>query len=67
METFKIYHFTGEGRGFMAGVSEYIVLTEDPDFNIPENTAPGFQLEKVYEIGGDDLGRLPCDRSLYHR
>ena len=71
-----ILHFTGQGKGFMQGVSEYIMLLESEedlmtgDYKTVEEaiqaqTAPGFQLDKKYDTETDTVfTSLPMGRSL---
>ena len=61
-----VLQFTGEGRGFMGGVTEYITVHEadDPDLNEAREPAPGFTLdnEARYSRGaklrGERQGRV---------
>jgi len=62
-----ILHFTGKGQKMMAGVSEYIILSEEKysEEEIKSNTAPGFTLQRQYDTDTDsDVVILPLDRGL---
>ena len=73
-----IYQRTGQGKGFMKGVSEYIELAEDEDeFKvdyktekeaIKAKTAPGFTFERKYDTDtGTDFWGLPMGKTLIVR
>ena len=52
----KVLHFIGEGSGFMRGITEYVVVLDNPDEDYDvteEECAPGFELKSETEI--DDL------------
>ena len=53
----RILHFTGEGQGWMKGIEEYVIITdeEEEDSPIEDSRAPGFALESQTEIE-----ELPC-------
>ena len=55
-----IYHYIGPAN---AAISEYIILSEDDDFDIAENARPGFHLDAKYLFEGD-TGSLPLERDL---
>ena len=70
-----IVHYTGEGRAYMAGVTEYIELFDsEQDFidnygtkeaAIEAHCAPGFELDRVYDTDKDMyFDSLPMDRIL---
>ncbi len=48
------------------GSREYIVLTEEGNtIEAQEDFCrPGYKFNRAYELGIDDLGTLPTDRSL---
>jgi len=73
-----IVHYTGEGRAFLAGVTEYIELYDsEQDFiddygtreaAIEANCAPGFKLDRVYDTDEDTYyDSLPMGRMLVAR
>jgi hypothetical protein len=65
-----ILHYTGKGIRMMAGISEYVILSEEEysKEKIEDSTAPGFALEKQYDTDIDlDLSNLPLDRALHAR
>ncbi len=55
----KLLYFRGEGKGFMSGVSEYIVLQDSPCPS-DDHAAHGFKLYKSYEVDIED-GDWPCE------
>lgn len=61
-----ILYFRGEGKAFLGGYTEYIVLVDaeqlEPE-EIDGHTAPGFELHSDTEIL-EDIGHLPCGRIL---
>jgi hypothetical protein len=59
----RILHFTGEGRNFMAGVEEYVVITDDDDTPIEDHCAPGFELSSETEVG-ELPDSLPLEMTL---
>jgi len=60
----KILHFTGTGRGWMAGVEEYIVIVEDDEEKEEEHCAPGFELSSSTSLMVDLPDSLPLDTTL---
>lgn len=58
----KIYHYTE-----LHGDREYVILTEDDDFDVKDNCVPGFMHDKdsPYEFDGDTTGALPMDLNLF--
>ena len=56
----KILHFTGKGEGFMSGITEYIVISDDDDIPTEDWIAPGFELSSSTEL----LQELPCSLPL---
>jgi hypothetical protein len=63
----KIYQYSGTGHGLLSGVTEYIFITEDDNFDIDDNCAPGFTHDHTYDIDGDELEMLPMDQLLCHK
>jgi len=63
----KILHFEGEGMGWMAGVREYIVISDDPDAPDEDWKAPGFELTSVTELEDDLPINLPLNKTLVPR
>ena len=62
-----ILQYTGEGRGFLSGVTEYIdIREEDPDEILTgdKEPAPGFELVEEFRIEGENLHRLPIDQVM---
>lgn len=69
-----IYQWSGQGKGFMSGINEYIQLydtedefTEDYDTEeeaIEASTAPGFEFDAKYDTEVNDLSGLPMGRIL---
>lgn len=48
----RVLHFTGEGKGWMKGIEEYVIVTDETvlDSPIEDEIAPGFKLESETEI-----------------
>lgn len=70
-----IYQWSGLGKGFMNGVSEYLELAENEEEFIEDyrtekeaieaKTAPGFSFDKKYDTDIDtDFCMLPLGRTL---
>ena len=72
-----IYQWSGQGRGFMSGVSEYIELAESKEEFIEDaeaknekeaikmETAPGFTFDQKYDTDTDtDFSGLPMLQQL---
>lgn len=57
----RVLHFVGKGRGFMEGVEEYVIISdeEEKDSPVEDDRAPGFALESQTEIE-----ELPCSFPL---
>ena len=51
-----VYHY-------VSGVLEYIIITENEDFDIDANCKPGYEMVDKYEFEGD-TGSLPVDYVL---
>lgn len=49
----RILHFVGEGQGWMKGIEEYVIITEEDEKESPieDSKAPGFELESETEVG----------------
>lgn len=45
----RVLHFTGKGQGWMEGIEEYVIVT-DEDSSVEDDIAPGFELESETEI-----------------
>lgn len=59
----RILHFVGEGKGFMARVKEYIIITDEDESPIEDWVAPGFKLDSETEV--EDLPTsLPLNTTL---
>jgi hypothetical protein len=67
----RLLYFRGEGKGFMSGVTEYVVLKSNSKESVENYQAPGFKLFKAYsvEINGDVEWpcELPIDETLAPR
>ena len=63
----NVLHFSGEGRGFMSGIKEYVIITDDEEKDdealVQEWIAPGFTLSSNTEIDYLPLS-LPLNTSL---
>lgn len=48
----RILHFTGEGKGFMLGITEYVIVTDETEEESPVEDwrSLGFALESQTEI-----------------
>jgi len=63
-----VVQFTGEGRGFNAGVSEIIQVFEAmPEEGLGDYTPPGFVVENTYESDDDLPAWFPYERTLVVR
>lgn len=64
-----LLHFTGEGYGEMAGVSEYVKIVDDGDALDEEREgAPGFKLASETDLTIDDPPcTIPSNRPLMPR
>jgi len=62
----KILHYTGKGYGFMDGITEYVILSDDSDGNDEDHGCPGFTLDSETEVG-ELPGTLPLDEILIPR
>ena len=66
-----ILHFTGQGHGFLNGVTEIIYLyacEDDVPDDISELGAPGFRLNRKYDTDTDtDFSSLPLDTPLLRK
>ena len=63
----KIFHFIGNGEGFMSGIKEYIVISDDPNVPDEDYEAPGFKLDSVTELIQDLPHSLPLNEVLVKR
>lgn len=63
----KLLHFQGIGYGFMAGVTEYVVIKDDDDEPDSGHCAPGFKLTSCTELIADLPDTLPFNESLIVR
>ena len=63
----RLLHFQGEGRGFYSGITEYIILADDPEVSTGDHCAPGFELKSETELTADLPHSLPFDTTLIPR
>jgi len=57
-----LMQFTGEGRGFMNGVTEYLVYTTDTAADPEEYACPGFTVDNTTAVELPDW--MPQDQIL---
>ena len=63
-----VVQFTGEGRGFNAGVSEIIqVFEEFPEEGLEDYTPPGFAVANIHRSDDDFPAWFPYERTLVVR
>lgn len=65
-------HFTGEGKGFYAGVKEYVIIAdsqeEADEKKHPDWIPPGFKLRSETDTDRDELpGTFPINTILVAR
>ena len=61
----RVLHFMGKGKGWMEGIEEYVIVTDETvvDSPIEDEIAPGFKLESETEI--EDLpSSFPTETTL---
>ena len=63
----NVLHFSGEGRGFMSGISEYVVVVDDDEIDVDEQCAPGFELVSNTELIIDLPASFPTNENLIIR
>jgi len=64
-----LLHFTGQGYGSMAGVSEYVVIVDlSEELEDQREPAPGFNLSSETDLEvGDPPTTIPTNRVLAPR
>lgn len=60
MERFKIYVYSEPD-----GANEYIIITDDDDFDSSENCKPNHQVDGVHFANIENGSVLPLNRPLY--
>ncbi len=63
----KILHFAGKGKGFMSGITEYIVISDDDDIPVEDWIASGFELSSSTKLLQALPSSLPLNTTLIAR
>ena len=67
-DAYYLLHFVGKGYGAMAGVEEYVVITQDPPGDHAENHGcPGFTLQGAIKVIHPELCTFPTDQAILRR